>query len=549
MKHTLSIARGFSAPALMLLLSLPLSPVHAQAQKASRQLEQVAPVNALPGKSKRWALIIGVDNYTDAQISPLKGADNDARSLSDALVHYAGFPQDQVILLATNQPAERQPTRINILRRLSNLAGVVPKDGLLLISFAGHGIDRGGEAYLIPSDSQISDDINLLQESAVSVTRVKDRIRSMGVSQVIIFLDACRNDPGGRADAPNPLTQAYINAFNFDVRNHEVSAFATLYATAVGQRAYEYTEKKQGYFTWALVEGLKGAAANDKGEVTLASLIHYVQETVPKHVAIDLGVSKQQRPFSQMEGYRADELVLAVGGSVSSTVTNLPSTPQVDPTAVELSYWETIKDSRNADDFKSYLDKYPDGQFAALAHNRLKAALQPANSSADVTNGSPGTVDLDSINRSNNLKWPEFRSDMLGFLIEIPGNPKRTSRDLGEGQKQTFFTLEQGPETYLASVIELNARKVPANPDETYLGTLLKAYAEGSKATLRSSRMFTWAGRPAIEGIAQADGATHVIDITTAGDRVYLVVYAGPKAQESAPKATHMRDSFRLLGK
>jgi hypothetical protein len=351
----------------------------AQAQDASRQLQQVEPVTTWPDKAKRWALVIGVDKYADPQISPLRGADNDARTLSDALIRYAGFPQDQVLLLSTDQPTERQPTRINILRRLSNLASVVPKDGLLLISFAGHGIERGGQAYLIPADSQISDDINLLEESAVSVARMKDRIRATGVGQVVILLDACRNDPGGRADAPNPLTTAYVNAFNFDVRNREVTAFATIYATAVGQRAYEYTEKKQGYFTWALVEGLKGAAANDKGEVTLASLISYVQATVPKHVAIDLGGGKQQRPFSQMEGYKADDLVIAVTSKVTAITSAPVSTgTAVDPTAFELAYWETIKNSTNPNDFKSYLDKYPDGQFTALARNKINS-FQPDN--------------------------------------------------------------------------------------------------------------------------------------------------------------------------
>ena len=195
--------------------------------------------------------MIGVDKYHDPQISPLKGSDNDARMIADALVRYAGFPQDQVILLSTNQPMERQPTRVNILRRLSNLSTAVPKDGLLLVSFAGHGMERGGQAFLLPSDAQISDQISFLEETAISMNRVKDWIKETGVGQVVLLLDACRNDPGGRADAPNPLTNAYTNAFNFDVRNREVQAFATVYATGIGQRAYEYTEKKQGYFSWA----------------------------------------------------------------------------------------------------------------------------------------------------------------------------------------------------------------------------------------------------------------------------------------------------------
>src|SRR5918911_2883916 len=232
-----------SALSLLFILSLNASST-AQTQRnaQSRQLEQVESVKQWPSKAKRWALVIGVDNYKDGQISPLKGSANDARMLADALVRYAGFPQDQVILMSTDQPDERQPTRVNVLRRLSNLASVVPKDGLLLISFAGHGMERNGQAYLLPSDAQVSDDITFLEETAVSVARMKERIRATGVGQVVVLLDACRNDPGGRADAPNPLTAAYTK-FNFDVRNREVQAFATFYATAVGQRAYEYTEK------------------------------------------------------------------------------------------------------------------------------------------------------------------------------------------------------------------------------------------------------------------------------------------------------------------
>lgn len=397
------------------VLAFVLNPaVLSQSNTQSRQLQQLEPVKAWPTKAKRWALIIGVDQYSDPQISPLKGAANDAHNLADALVRYAGFPADQVILLATDQPLERQPTRLNILRRLSNLSSLVPKDGLLLISFAGHGIERGGQAYLVPADSQLTDDISLLEESAVSVTRMHDRIKATGVSQVVVLLDACRNDPGGRADAPNPLTQSYVKGFNFDVRNREVTAFATLYATAVGQRAYEYTEKKQGYFTWAVVEGLKGGAANDKGEVTLAGLVKFVQERVPKRVAIDLGSGKPQRPFYQIEGYKADELVIAIGTNANSNVP-VSVSAAVDPTAVELSYWDSIKNSSSVDDFRSYLEKYPDGQFSALARNKVRSLESSAKS--ETKPSSDVATDLafwDSIKTSTN---PE---DFKAYLEKFP---------------------------------------------------------------------------------------------------------------------------------
>jgi uncharacterized caspase-like protein len=267
-----------------------------------------------PAGPKRFALIIGVDHYDDTQITTLGGASNDAKALKDALVRYAGFGEEQVTLLASDQPPERQPTRGNILRRLSNLKGVVPKEGLLLVAFSGHGIEREQQAFLLPQDSQVSNDVELLEQTAINVTQIKAQIKKLGLAQVVMILDACRNDPGGRAEADNPLTKSFTRGFDFDVRNREVEAFATLYATAVGHRAYEYTEKKQGYFTWALVEGLKGGAANTHGEVTLASLVGYLQDRVPKRVQLDLGAGKEQRPFAVIEGYRADELVVASVG-------------------------------------------------------------------------------------------------------------------------------------------------------------------------------------------------------------------------------------------
>src|SRR5437764_1500230 len=378
---------------------------------AATAAPQTDQVSALPVSAKRWALVIGVDKYIDPQISQLKGSDNDARQIADALVRYSGFPQDQVILLSTSQPIERQPTRVNILRRLSNLSTTVPKDGMLLVSFAGHGMERAGQAFLLPADAQISDSISFLEETAISMTRVKSWIKETGVGQVVLLLDACRNDPGGRADAPNPLSSAYVNAFNFDVRNKEVQAFATVYATGIGQRAYEYTEKKQGYFSWAVVEGLKGGAANEKGEVTLSQLVKYVQDAVPKRIAIDLGSTKQQKPFAVIEGYRADELVIAVTSGASNTASNIPGNiATVDPAAIELRFWDSIKNSNNPNDFKAYLDKYPDGQFAELAKSRANAA-RPSGGGGD-------SVEMMYWNAIKDSRNP---SDFRAYVQKFPG--------------------------------------------------------------------------------------------------------------------------------
>jgi hypothetical protein len=285
----------------------------AQTDQRGLHVKPSETVSALPGSEKRWALIIGIDGYEDPQINKLEAASNDAKELAAALISYGGFAREQVIILTSDGPARNRPSRGNILRRLSNFKGVVPADGLLVVAFAGHGIERGGHAYLLPGDAQMSENLALLEETAINVDVIKDWIRRTGVRQVLMIIDACRNDPtAGRGDEENVLTEAYTRGFRFDVRNQEVTAFATLYATDIGHRAYEDREKNRGYFTSALVEGLKGGAANENGEVTLGRLVRYLEDTVPKQISRDLGKEKNQRPFAVIEGYKADELVIAL---------------------------------------------------------------------------------------------------------------------------------------------------------------------------------------------------------------------------------------------
>jgi hypothetical protein len=272
---------------------------------------------ALPSEDKRFALVIGVDEYQDPQIRSLSGASNDARVLSEALVEHAGFSRDRVIRLASDQPADRMPTRGNILRRLSNLKTVVPSDGLLLVSFSGHGVERGGRGFILPADAQLSGDISLLEDTAIGVSVLSDRIRQIGAKQVMFVVDACRNDPlPGKGGGDNRMSRTLMQSFDFAAQNRNIQAFAVLFAAAVGSRAFESAEQQMGYFTWALADGMSGAAANGRGEVTLGALIQYVQRTVPRKTAIDLGV--EQQPFAIVEGYLADSLVIAAGGRRTS---------------------------------------------------------------------------------------------------------------------------------------------------------------------------------------------------------------------------------------
>lgn len=325
-------------------------------------------INTLPEQAKRYALVIGVNNYEDLQVGDLSGANRDARALADALQQYAGFPHEQIFLLTTDQfDKDQRPTRRNILSRLDTLVNTVPEDGLLLVSFAGHGIEREERPFLLPADAPYTHNVNFLEDTAVSVARLKEYIKQTRVGQVIILLDACRNLLGaGRGSSPNPLTEAYRRSFKFDVRNHEVQAFATVYATAVGEFALEDIVRNRGYFTTAVVEAMAGAAANERGEVTLSALVKYVQEQVPHRVKL-MGGGHEQKPFADIEGFKADDLVIA---AVEPRAASVVVTP---PNELERMFWSEIQKSDNPEDFEDYLKRWPQGVFARFASRRIEA--------------------------------------------------------------------------------------------------------------------------------------------------------------------------------
>ncbi|HKO08206.1 MAG TPA: TIR domain-containing protein [Alphaproteobacteria bacterium] len=114
-----------------------------------------------------------------------------------------------------------------------------------------------------------------------------------------------------------------------------------------------------------------------------------------------------------------------------------PSTtvPAVNPAAdhqIEIAFWESIKDSKNAAELEAYLQKYPQGDFAAIAESRL-AALKEAEAAkaaaAQVATAAPAPVqsgpalevldkDMVASHAAPLREAPEIRAKQVGRLKE-----------------------------------------------------------------------------------------------------------------------------------
>jgi hypothetical protein len=149
--------------------------------------------------------------------------------------------------------------------------------------------------------------------------------------------------------------------------------------------------------------------------------------------------------------------------------------------------------------------------------------------------------------------WVEFQSPERGFAVTFPGTPKFASAPV-EGQNpllQYDFQVSLGEETvYSVVVFEYPQGKGPSPDNDTYV-KLVNAYAKGSETRLRKRGAATVAGYSGFEAISddRKGKLSHLIDVVPSGDRIYMLVTAGPKGHATGDDATRFRDSFRLLAR
>jgi len=112
--------------------------------------------------------------------------------------------------------------------------------------------------------------------------------------------------------------------------------------------------------------------------------------------------------------------------------------------AVELSFWDSIKNSDDAEEFAAYLRKYPEGQFAELARIRLRALDTKKKKSAG--------LDVEKI--------LESASEQPKPAQETP-KPLQEMSSVSQAQAQPAQEQAQ-PETATASVKEESGEPDPA---------------------------------------------------------------------------------------
>ncbi|MCX6367477.1 MAG: SUMF1/EgtB/PvdO family nonheme iron enzyme [Armatimonadetes bacterium] len=214
-------------------------------------------------QGKSFALLIGVEQYDSPDIARLNFAVTDVTAVGTALRESLGFGTVRLLTSDTTD-ARLKPTNVNVFKALDNLATEIGPEDTFVLYFSGHGFSKEGQNFLGSINADPSS-VETLSISSVPVATLQSKLKKIKAKQVILIMDACRNDPeAGKGEGDNKLTSDFAKTLGVVARagGGEGSASAVLFACSEGERAFEEPSFGHSVFTKFLLEGLSGKAAS-----------------------------------------------------------------------------------------------------------------------------------------------------------------------------------------------------------------------------------------------------------------------------------------------
>ncbi|HNU07315.1 MAG TPA: caspase family protein, partial [Pyrinomonadaceae bacterium] len=299
---------------------------------------------------KRVALVIGNAVYTKAK--PLANPANDASDMA-ATLKGLGFE----VVSGVNQNKRQIEALIRDFGTKLAASG-----GVGLFYYAGHGIQVGGENYLVPVDADIPEEDEVAY-SAVPISLVLTKMSSAKNDLNIVILDACRNNPFARS------WRGFRDSGNSDglAKISPPTGTLVLYATEPGKVASDGTGRN-GLFTESLLKQIKTPG------------LEYDQMVRALSTDVWERSGKQQLPWK--EGNALQVFYFSGQGGLSKPSSDPVVTAKTEAQQ-EQQAWDLVKNSNDAGDLRLFLKEFPSGVNSAKANIRLEELVWQSAKAAD----------------------------------------------------------------------------------------------------------------------------------------------------------------------
>jgi hypothetical protein len=213
------------------------------------------PASSAAGSHRHaYALVVG-DNVGGPGQTPLRFAEDDARSVASVLTELGRYDASDVRVLL-------RPDAARLLAAVDDVAARARAN-------AAHG-DQTQVLFYFSGHAR-ANAVNLGNEE-LSLTSLRDRLRAVPSTITIVVLDACQSGSFSRVKGAEPAADFSYNS----VAGITQKGLAVMASSTAEELSQESDELKASYFTHHLVTGLRGAGDSDgDGRVSLDEAYRY----------------------------------------------------------------------------------------------------------------------------------------------------------------------------------------------------------------------------------------------------------------------------------
>ncbi|MBV6626086.1 MAG: caspase family protein [Rivularia sp. (in: Bacteria)] len=240
------------------------------------------------GEAKLWLLLVGVNEYQDVGLPSLRYPALDCQGLEESLIKATeGFPSKEIVV--HHDFASKTPNLKNIRDSLKKIILHSQPNDSIMLYFSGHGMLEPGtqEAVLCFSDT---DKDNLLN-TGLPMQELVEMLSKSPAKQQLLCLDTCHSGDmallgaGSSRDAETPVTNSTGQLMSvLRQRASQSKGFCALLSCDRGQKSWEFPELGHGVFTYYLMKGLSGEAADNSGFIDADGLYKYVYRQTTQYI-------------------------------------------------------------------------------------------------------------------------------------------------------------------------------------------------------------------------------------------------------------------------
>ena len=251
--------------------------------------------------AKLWILLVGVNDYRDRQnLSALQYSALDCQGLGEALKEATASLTNKEVIIHHDFVSEL-PQLIEVQQSIQHIIKSAEKDDTVLFYFSGHGVleTETQQVVLCLADTNTQD----LLVTGLPLNNLLKQLSNCAASQQLVWLDACHSGGmtlRGTASLGDPSSQLVKTL------RHKAAAsqgFYALLSCDQTQQSWEFPELGHGVFTYYLMRGLRGEAADSQGIIEADALYQYVYHQTLRYID---KTNQQIRLINQQKSSRGE---------------------------------------------------------------------------------------------------------------------------------------------------------------------------------------------------------------------------------------------------